>query len=173
MRIHADAPRYRLAVGTILIGLRMPLYFAYGSNMDVDAMRTRCPQSEPIGPARLEGHRFVLMGRSGYASLHADRRSAAHGLLYDLALQDVGSLDRYEDVAHGLYRKAFLPVRPVARSGSRQALVYLGVDLTEHGSPPRGYMEAIVAAARAAALPETHIAKLSSLVPAATAWRQA
>jgi hypothetical protein len=30
----------------------MPLYFAYGSNMDAAAMRSRCPNSAALGTAR-------------------------------------------------------------------------------------------------------------------------
>ncbi|RYE82539.1 MAG: gamma-glutamylcyclotransferase, partial [Hyphomicrobiales bacterium] len=36
----------------------MPLYFAYGANMDIAAMRERCPRSTPLGLARLPRHRF-------------------------------------------------------------------------------------------------------------------
>ena len=31
----------------------MPLYFAYGSNMDVEGMTRRCPRAKPLGRARL------------------------------------------------------------------------------------------------------------------------
>lgn len=145
----------------------MPLYFAYGSNMDLAAMRGRCPGAELIGPARLPGHRFALMGRSGYATVRSDRGSTIHGLLFQLAPADVGPLDRYEDVAHGLYRKATRPVIPTGTVGARQALVYFGADRTDGGEPPPGYMECIVAAARAACLPSSHLALLEELLPSA------
>ena len=140
----------------------MPLYFAYGSNMDESAMRTRCPRAKALGRARLARHRFVLMG-NGWASVRRDSRSDVHGVLFDLALSDVAPLDRYEDVAHGLYTKA---VQPVLREGAApcRALVYCGTDPTTGGVPLPGYMEGIVAAARVASLPDTHIAMLESLV---------
>ena len=46
----------------------MPLYFAYGSNMDAAAMQARCPKSRALGPARLARHRFGLMA-DGYATI--------------------------------------------------------------------------------------------------------
>ena len=55
----------------------MPLYFAYGSNMDRTAMLARCPHSRPVGPARLMRHRFFVMDE-GYASVLRD--PAACGL---------------------------------------------------------------------------------------------
>ena len=46
----------------------MPLHFAYGSNMDVAAMRARCPASRPLGLARLARPRFVITPE-GYAAV--------------------------------------------------------------------------------------------------------
>ena len=91
----------------------MPLYFAYGSNMDAAAMARRCPGSRPLGPARLARHRFAIL-EAGYATVVRDSRASVHGILYDLALSDVPALDRYEDIARGLYRKV---MQPVLRTG--------------------------------------------------------
>ena len=38
----------------------MPLYFAYGANMNVAAMAARCPRSKPLGLAKLVRHRLVV-----------------------------------------------------------------------------------------------------------------
>lgn len=140
------------------------LYFAYGSNMDLAAMRLRCPRSRPLGPARLMRHRFHLMRRTGYASVRRDPRATVHGLLFDLALADVPALDLYEDVAHGLYTKSLQPVLP-ASGGARRALIYLGSDTGEGGAPPAGYMEGILAAAGAAALPRAYRVALEAHLP--------
>ena len=66
----------------------MPLYFAYGSNMERAAMQKRCPHSRPLGPARLVRHRFFVCA-DGYASVARDPRRVVWGLLWDLALADV------------------------------------------------------------------------------------
>ena len=134
----------------------MPLSFAYGSNMDVAAMRARCPGSRPLGVARLPRHRFVIM-REGYASVVRDPRGTVWGLLWDLALADVPALDRYEGVASGLYVKAQQPV--LTGAGAKRALVYLGRGGLG-GTPRPGYLEGVVAAARAAGLPENYIRSL-------------
>jgi gamma-glutamylcyclotransferase (GGCT)/AIG2-like uncharacterized protein YtfP len=137
----------------------VPLYFAYGSNMDVAAMARRCPASRPLGPARLARHRFAIL-QAGYATVERDPRSTVHGLLYDLALADVHALDRYEDIARGLYRKA---VQPVLRKGAGPvgALVYVGVG-PGGGEPRPGYMDGVIAAARTAGLPAAYIAFLET-----------
>ncbi len=137
----------------------MPLYFAYGSNMDRDAMASRCPASRALGPARLERHRLVIM-REGYASVIHDPRRAVHGLLWDLSLADVLALDRYEGVSGGLYVKRHLAV--MTGVGARRALVYLGTNAGP-GVPRPGYLEGVIEAARAAGLPEPYRAEIAAL----------
>mgnify|MGYP001222949040 FL=1 len=146
----------------------MPLYFAYGSNMDVSAMAVRCPASRPLGPARLAQHRF-LVNTDGYATVARDPREDVHGVLFDLALRDLPALDRYEDVARGLYTKIVQPV--ITPAGARKALVYIGRS-SEAGKPRAGYMEGVVAAAQAAALPAKYLDMLRALCPTAMATQE-
>ena len=127
-------------------------------------MAQRCPRSRPVGLARLMRHRFYLMGRTGYASVRRDPRATVHGMLFDLALADIPALDRYEDVAHGLYTKAQQPV-VLGQGVSRRALLYYGVDESEGGTAPSGYMEGLVAAARTAALPPVYVTGLEVHLP--------
>jgi gamma-glutamylcyclotransferase (GGCT)/AIG2-like uncharacterized protein YtfP len=140
--------------------LRVPLYFAYGSNMDAAAMAARCPRSRLMGRGRLAGFRTVLMP-SGFVSVMPDRRMSVHGVLWDVAVGDVAALDRYEDVVHGLYAKKNLLIlrEPV---GSARALVYVGAR-PDLGAASRGYFEGVLAAARAQALPGVYIDYLTSL----------
>ena len=137
----------------------MPLCFAYGSNMDRVAMATRCPASRPLGAARLERHRLVVM-REGYLSVARDPRRTVLGLLWDVALADMPALDRYEEVGSGLYTKRQLPV--IAGEGPRKALVYLGRNAGP-GRPRAGYLEGVLAAAEAARLPPAYLAEIGSL----------
>lgn len=136
----------------------MPLYFAYGANMDAAAMAARCPRSTLIGQGRLNRHRFIIM-REGYASVVRDPRSCVWGVLWDLALSDVSALDRYEGVASGLYSKATQPVS--VTGGSKRALIYLG-GTSVTGAPRPGYLESLIAAADAAQLPVAYRAELQT-----------
>jgi AIG2-like family len=147
----------------------MPLYFAYGSNMDGAAMAARCPASRAIGPARLAGHRFAI-SREGYATVVRDPRRTVWGLLWDIAFADMPALDRYESVASGLYVKLNQPV--LAKGGARRAVVYVARSAGA-GQPRAGYLEGVIAAARAAALPEDYIREIEAWSPQTTATRQA
>lgn len=135
----------------------MPLYFAYGSNMDCAAMVRRCPHGLALGAARLARHRFFIM-ESGYASIARDANAEVHGVLYQLAFSDIGPLDRYEEVHNGLYAKITQPVLR-DKGGPVRALVYIGRE-SRTGRPVQGYLEAVVAAARTANLPPAYIAFL-------------
>ncbi|WP_112663980.1 gamma-glutamylcyclotransferase family protein [Microvirga flavescens] len=139
----------------------MPLYFAYGSNMDVAAMAQRCPASKVIGTARLMRHRFFI-STDGYASVMRDPSRTVWGLRWDLALADVRALDRYEDLASGLYSKIEQPV--VSERGARRAIIYIGRSV-KPGTPKPGYMEGVMAAAREVGLPEDYLRSLEPWLP--------
>jgi Gamma-glutamyl cyclotransferase, AIG2-like len=156
----------------------MPLYFAYGANMDIADMARRAPHSRPLGPARLPRHRFIIMAE-GYASVVRDPRGSVHGLLWDLAMRDLKPLDRFEGLDRGLYTKISQPVilealpakvAPGSASGdtstlktttgAKRALVYVAAS-TVPGAPKPGYLEAILAAAEALDLPPAYRQELA------------
>jgi AIG2-like family len=137
----------------------MPLYFAYGSNIDVKAMARRCPRSKALGLARLERHRLAVM-REGWLTAARNPRSAVHGVLWDLALADVAALDRYEGLPQGLYAKLTQPA--VTNHGPRQAIVYLGANAGPGAARP-DYIANILAAANSWPLPAEGIEALERI----------
>lgn len=129
------------------------LYFAYGSNMDRAHMARLCPQAEPYGVASLRSYKYV-MAASGFATVIPWPGSFVHGVLWKVGPKEIAALDRYEDVAGGLYRAAQLPVKYNERL--LRALVYLASgDRT--GPVPQGYVENIIAAAKAWNLPPDYV----------------
>jgi cation transport regulator ChaC len=138
------------------------LHFAYGSNMDRAVMRRHAPCAEPIGVASLADHRFVITA-DGYASIVPARAETVYGVLWRLTARDRVALDRWEGVAGAEYRVRFLPVRRAA--GRRLALVYVARPRPA-GRPRAGYMELVIAAARARQLPADYIASLQVWLPA-------
>lgn len=135
----------------------MPLYFAYGLNMDVAGMAQRCPRSTPLGLARLPRHRFIIT-TDGYASVIRDPRESVHGVLWDCALGDIRTLDKFEELASGLYVKISQPV--IVEGGAKRALIYVGRS-GQIGKPRPGYLESVITAAKERALPEAYITSLN------------
>jgi len=143
----------------------VPLYFAYGSNMDVAAMAERCPRSRPLGVARLPRHRLAVM-REGWLTATRDPQSDVHGVLWEASLADMRALDRYEGLVEGLYAKAMQPV--IGERGAKQALVYFGANAGPGIAKP-DYVAGVLAAARHWKLPAATIARLEALAAAAGA----
>ncbi len=138
----------------------MPLYFAYGTNMDVAAMRRRCPRSSVLGAARLARHRLAVTDE-GTFTIARDAMADVHGVLFDLALADVAALDRYEEVGRGAYVKMTQPVlRP--DGAPQRALIYVG--RTRGGGRPRAdHLAIVLEAAEAFGFPPRYLADLQRL----------
>ena len=143
----------------------MTLYFAYGANMERAAMQRRCLSARALGPAALDGYRFVIT-RDGYASLARASGAVAHGVLWRLSPRDLAALNHFESLGSGLYRRGMLPVRlgPMRV----KALVYLGRP-GGPGKPRPGYIDTVIAAARDWNLPADYVRALARWAPAA--WR--
>ncbi len=137
------------------------LHFAYGSNMHRGIMRRHAPTAVPIGVARLADYRFVITS-DGYASVAPAHTRIVYGVLWRLTPRDRVTLDLWENVAAGQYRAKILPVWQNGRR--RPALVYVA-RRRPLGRPKAGYMEIVVAAARALELPEDYIASLEEWLP--------
>lgn len=77
------------------------LYFAYGSNLNLDQMAQRCPDAEPLGNAVLNDHTLVFRGRrdgSGVATIIPCYGRKVQGVLWSLTDRCEASLDRCEGV---------------------------------------------------------------------------
>jgi len=72
-----------------------PLYFAYGSNMNNNQMRWRCPKATNLGPACLPG--WTLCERL-HADIDEDPEDAVHGVLWEITPECLAALDLYEGV---------------------------------------------------------------------------
>jgi gamma-glutamylcyclotransferase (GGCT)/AIG2-like uncharacterized protein YtfP len=137
----------------------MGLYFAYGSNMVRDQMALRCPGAALLGTAMLAQHRFAII-RGGHGTVLPQPGSTIHGVLWRLARGDEKALDRYEEVAGGLYRRAQCVVRHNDKPCS--ALVYIAA-ATEPGRARAAYLAAILAAARDFNFPADYVRALAAL----------
>jgi len=135
------------------------LYFAYGSNMDPVQMASRCPDARPIGQAQLTGWEVHIYGR-GFATVVPAPESVTWGVLWDVSPSDVRSLDRYEGVAEGLYRRELLTVE--GAESAAVALIYIAA-FDGDGVPGQAYLERILHGARAFDLPADYCAKLARL----------
>ena len=121
------------------------LYYAYGSNMDEEQMARRCPGARMVGICTLENTRFVLDSK-GVGSIVPRFGSHVSGVIWCVTKRDIKSLDRFEGVASGCYRKEYIQV--TVNDEKYDALVYISNrDLTNVGYY-EGYMDRIIRAAK-------------------------
>ena len=71
------------------------LYFAYGSNINLNQMEYRCPDASVVGPVTLENYE-LLFRRGGFATIAPKEGETVQGLLWNLTPECERSLDRYE-----------------------------------------------------------------------------
>lgn len=69
------------------------LYFAYGSNINLDQMAFRCPAAKVVSPVTLNGYRLLFRG---VATIAPDPVAQVKGLLWRLTPECERVLDRYE-----------------------------------------------------------------------------
>lgn len=126
------------------------LYFAYGSNLSTESMRHRCPDSIKLGTAVLQDWRLTFRG---VADVEESEGDVAFGGLWLCPPRDIRSLDRYEGVAGGFYRKRVLTVQ--AEDGPMDALVYVmnPTPLDNRSLPSQHYFGTIAAGYRDYGLP--------------------
>ena len=142
--------------------LAKPLYFAYGSNMSVRDMRTRCPGGRLCCTAALEGFGFRI-NRFGYATVVPRPGGTVFGALWRLTARDLRALDAYEGVDEGYYVQDRFEVR-LRVGGTARALVYVATNAVP-GAPRRVYMRDIVEAARTLQLPAPYLRELAGWEP--------
>ena len=132
------------------------IYFAYGSNLDLDAMAYRCPKATPIGRAQLVDWQFRI-NQHGLATAIPSAGSTVWGGLWLVTPRCEQALDAYESIATGLYVRRTLRVK--CNEGAVEALVYLATNQTL-GVPRTAYLDCIVAGARSFEFPEEYLREL-------------
>ncbi|WP_313994955.1 gamma-glutamylcyclotransferase family protein [uncultured Selenomonas sp.] len=122
------------------------LYAAYGSNLSIAAMRTRCPEAQIIGTAVLADTALAYRGRPPqvFLTLLPQAGASVPIGIWSVTARDEDALDRYEDYP-ALYRKETVLVRLTERGtgAERDAAVFLYrmVDGMPPGTPDAAYVD--------------------------------
>ena len=156
------------------------LYFAYGSNLNPEQMRLRCPGHKVVGLAAFRDHRLAFPLTShdwggGVASLVPAHGTSAWGVVYELSDEDLASLERYEGYQgpgdhHNLYERQSVFVdltRPDDGSIPRRVRTCCYFASPSNPAPPsRRYLDAVLAGARHHRLPDEYVAAIAKTATA-------
>ncbi len=117
-------------------------YIAYGSNLNLEQMESRCPTAEVVGTTLLHNWRLMFKGGStAVATIEPSMGSKVPILVWSLQEKDEAELDVYEGYPH-LYRKETL--RIAVNKRRVHAMVYImNGERYPYGTPSAGYFATI------------------------------
>lgn len=143
------------------------LYFAYGSNMDLDQMKSRCPSARFYGVAELRDHQLAFTRKSrkrgcGVADVITAKGKSVWGVVYEISEQDIDYLDRAEGYQPGRQSNAYLrEERVVFLNGNEQSPLSVAIYIAnKEKNPPlpnQEYKDLLIKGARFWRLPEDYI----------------
>jgi gamma-glutamylcyclotransferase (GGCT)/AIG2-like uncharacterized protein YtfP len=139
--------------------VRVPLYAAYGTNLDPALMAHRCPHSPLQMTGWLTGWRLTFGGEEhgwdgALVTIVEDPLEEVFVALYDVAPHDEPVLDEWESADTGLYRRT--KVRVTTLTADQLAWTYV-LDAFEGGLPSAHYLGTLANAAEAADAPADYV----------------
>ncbi len=138
------------------------LYFAYGADVSREDFVHRCPGADWLGPAKLEGYRFVI-GAHGAATVKPAKDTVVWGVLWLVPADELSSLDKFAGVIEG--RSERTTKRIVSPAGPRtEAMMYVGLPDDAIGVSSEGYMARIIAGAEGNGFPSAYLKELKTWV---------
>ena len=120
-------------------------YIAYGSNLNVQQMRWRCPGARIIGTAELQDYRLLFKGSKtgSYLTVEPEKGCTVPVAVWEVTEQDELALDRYEGYPSFYYKTEMtLDVKGI-RTGKlrrRRAFVYIMREERPYGVPANSYL---------------------------------
>lgn len=122
------------------------LYIAYGSNLNVRQMKTRCPNAKILDTAKLKGWELLFKGsKSGsYLTIEKKENGIVPVVICEVSESDEKALDRYEGYPTFYYKKDIKLQYKGIRTGKRRtidAFAYIMHEDRPIGVPSNYYMK--------------------------------
>lgn len=138
------AGRYEMANGRIRDTKRR-YYIAYGSNLNVEQMRMRCPHATVLGTATLKGWQLLFKGSKtgSYLTIEEREGGSVPVAVWEVTESDEAALDRYEGFPTFYYKREMRIQCKGIRTGKRRmltAFVYIMHEDRPFGIPGDYYM---------------------------------
>lgn len=120
-------------------------YAAYGSNLNLEQMKLRCPDAKAIGTAVIEDYELLFKGSKtgSYLTIEPDIKSQVPVGIFEVSPADEKALDRYEGYPVFYYKKAMkIPVKLAnGKTKKLKIFVYIMDESRELGLPTVNYVE--------------------------------
>ena len=121
-------------------------YLAYGSNLNVKQMKTRCPKATILGTAKLKGWELLFKGSKtgSYLTIEENENGSVPVVIWEVTPSDEKALDRYEGYPAFYYKKDIKLQYKGIRTGKRRtinAFAYIMHEDRPIGVPSIYYMK--------------------------------
>lgn len=115
-------------------------YLAYGSNLNVEEMKKRCPFAKPVGRSVIKDYRLAYKGTKqiSYLTIEPCEDSIVPVGVYEITPMDELNLDYYEGVPT-LYSKEKITVQ--LNDQPIEAIVYIMNPIYSYNLPSNYYIE--------------------------------
>lgn len=114
------------------------LYIAYGSNLNVDQMQGRCPDSYVFGVADLKGYKLIF--KRGFLDVVKCKGGSVPIGIWEISKNDEKQLDIYEGYPR-LYKKHYMEI--ISGGKSLQGMFYYMPDEYAPMLPSRRYYDIV------------------------------
>jgi len=141
----------------------MKMYFAYGSNLNLEQMAKRCPGAVPIGSATLKGYKLIFNYYASIENTNDNRRVVRGGLWYINKIHEA-KLDRYEGVNKGLYYKKQIIIEFKGYEVSALTYIMGNRSNLEGENPTLTYLDVCIKGYKDFNLPEINLQKLRKTI---------
>ncbi len=149
------------------------LYFAYGSNMNWQQMKERCPSARFVGIAALPDHKLAFTRKSinrgcGVADAVPGQGQKLWGVVYEITTLDIEKLDKSEGYLPGRKKNSYCRRECVVfpNGDDKQPLnvfTYFGEPQPNPPLPNADYKNLILTGARHWHLPEEFVRRLEAI----------
>lgn len=152
----------------------MKYYFAYGTLLDINAMRSVTPTAKPLGLMQLKGFRMGFAKchdqSSGGCTLVSEKGAALYGMQYELTNEEMAILDKAAGVDSDLWRHR--PIEITDENGKvHQSSTYFIPDASGPDSPSDDYVRPILNGLQALPFPAEYVEKMKQIINDAQANR--
>lgn len=122
--------------------MKKRMYIAYGSNLHRGQMANRCPGAKIIAKSWIHDYRLVFQGspQNAHANVIPAEGYDVPVIIWEIDQYDEMSLDRYEGVRGGYYRKETMSIE--VNGKMEEALIYIMAP-NPYGMPADMYLDII------------------------------
>ena len=124
-------------------------YLAYGSNLNIEQMRYRCPNAKILGTAEIKDYKLLFKGSKtgSYLTIEPEEGSTVPVAVWTVTEQDERNLDRYEGYPDFYYKKEMTVEVTGIRTGAvshKKAFVYIMDERRKPGIPSPYYLKTCI-----------------------------